>query len=142
MASDSLLPDQTVAHMMKSDYFSQWMGLEIEEMGPGYCRLRMKTRRDMLNGFGIVHGGVTFSMADSAFAFASNSHGRLSVSLNASITYPKSAKEGDILIAEAKELSLTYKTATYDIEVRNQQAEIIALFRGTVYRTSQKILDI
>lgn len=141
MASETL-HNQVLEHMMTSDYFSQWMGLEIEEIGPGYCRLHMRARKEMLNGFGIVHGGITFSMADSAFAFASNSRGRLSVSLNASITYPKSAKEGDLLVAEAKELSLNNKTASYDIEVRNQQGETIALFRGTVYRTSKHILDI
>lgn len=135
------LPQTILTHMMKHDHFSQWMGLEIEEIQAGYCRLHMTVRHEMLNGFGILHGGVTFSMADSAFAFASNSHGQLSVSLNASITYPKSAKEGDTLTAEATERNRSNKTATYDIEVRNQAAETIALFRGTVYRTSKSILD-
>ena len=134
-------PDQIVAHMMKTDAFSQWMGLDIKEVKSGYCRLQMKIRQEMLNGFGIVHGGLTFSVADSAFAFASNSHGRLSVSLTATISYPNSAKAGDILTAEAKEVSLNNKTATYDIEVRNQTDEIIALFRGTVYRTSRQVLN-
>ncbi|MGB3466477.1 MAG: hydroxyphenylacetyl-CoA thioesterase PaaI [Cyclobacteriaceae bacterium] len=128
--------------MMEHDHFSKWMGIELQEISEGYCRLKMTVQEDMLNGFGILHGGVTFSFADSAFAFASNSYGRLSVSLNASMTYSKSAKRADILIAEAKKITLGSRTATFDVEVTNESsAELIALFRGTVFRTEQQHLD-
>ncbi|MEO0898719.1 MAG: hydroxyphenylacetyl-CoA thioesterase PaaI [Bacteroidota bacterium] len=133
-------PMDNVQHMMKEDYFSQWLGIEVLEVKAGSCKLAMTVRREMLNGFGILHGGVSFSLADSAFAFASNSHGRLSVALNNSITYPKAAKEGDTIYAEAIELTLGYKTATYDVVIRNQQDEEIALFRGVVYRTSKTVI--
>ncbi len=124
--------------MMETDYFSQWLGIELIEIKEGQCVIAMTVRKEMLNGFGILHGGVTFSFADSAFAFASNSHNRLSVSLTASMTYSKPAKEGDIIVATATELSLTNKTATYDVLVSNKNTgETLSLFRGTVYRTSK-----
>lgn len=128
--------------MMERDHFSQWMGIELIDISEGFCRLRMTVKKEMLNGFGILHGGVSFALADSAFAFASNSYGRLSVSLNASMTYSKSAKESDILLAEAKKVTLGNRTATFDVEISNQSSgELIALFRGTVFRTEQKHLD-
>lgn len=128
--------------MMQKDHFSQWLNIQPKAIEEGYCHLEMTVRKEMLNGFSILHGGVTFAFADSAFAFASNSHGRLSVSLNASMTYSKSAKEGDTIIAEAKELTIGNKTATYDVFVTNKETkELIALFRGTVYRTSREVLN-
>ena len=128
--------------MTDRDHFSKWMGVELIEISEGYCKLRMTAREEMLNGFGILHGGVSFAFADSAFAFASNSHGRLSVSLNASMTYSKSGKEGDILVAEAKELTLGNRTGTYDVTVTNQTTtEVMALFRGTVFRTDKQHLE-
>lgn len=126
--------------MMKEDHFSQWLGVKLIKISAGYCQLQMTVRSEMLNGFGILHGGVSFSFADSAFAFASNSHGRLSVSQQASMTYAKPAKAGDVLIAEATQLNLGNKTATFDVKVyqKNTQ-ETIAFFRGSVYRTSKEI---
>ncbi|MEL7147741.1 MAG: hotdog fold thioesterase [Bacteroidota bacterium] len=128
--------------MMDQDYFSQWMGVELIEISEGYCKLQMIAKREMLNGFGILHGGISFAFADSALAFASNSHGRLSVSLNGTITYAKTGKEGDILIAEAKQLTISNRTGTYDVTVSNQTtSEVIALFRGTVFRTDKQHLE-
>ena len=136
-----MTPQTIVSHMMHRDYFSQWLGIEVLEVREGYCKLRMVCRHEMLNGFGIVHGGVTFSLADSAFAFASNSYGQLSVSLNATATYPKSAKEGDVLVAEATELTLSNKVATYDIVVKIEGSEeVVMLFRGTVFRTGRDVV--
>ncbi len=127
--------------MMESDHFSQWLGIDIEEVCSGYCRLRMTVRKDMLNGFSILHGGVTFALADSCFAFASNSYGQLSVSLQASISFPKSSKEGDVLVAESKELYLNSKSSSYDIEIRNQTTgETVGLFRGIAHRSSRPTL--
>ena len=95
----------------------------------------------MLNGYGILHGGIAFTFADSAFAFASNSYGRLAVSINGSMNYAKSAKEGDILIAEATALNVTHKTADFDVNVMNEKEEIYYFFRGTVYRSSKEIIE-
>lgn len=129
--------------MMAKDFFSQWMGVELSTISEGYCKLQMPVKKEMLNGFGILHGGVTFAFADSAFAFASNSYGKVSVSLNANMTYAKPAKEGDVLIAEAQKLSLTNRTGTFDVKVSNQTSqETIALFRGTVFRTEKEHIDI
>jgi acyl-CoA thioesterase len=116
------------------------LDIRLVEISDGKCVLEMTVRKEMLNGFAILHGGVTFAFADSAFAFASNSHNKLSVSLTASMTYSKPAKEGDIIVATAIELSLTNKTGTYDVVVSNKNnGETISLFRGTVYRTSREV---
>jgi len=134
----TLKPNQIVQKMMDNDAFSQWLGIEVEEIKEGYCRLTMTVRKEMLNGFHILHGGVTFALADSCFAFASNSRGQLSVSLQASISFPNTSKEGDVLIAESKELSLSRSSATFDIEIRNRQSnEVAGLFRGIAYRSSR-----
>ena len=99
----------------------------------------MQLRREMMNGFGIAHGGITFALADSAFAFACNSEGKITVALDVSISFPKSGKEGDTLIAEAKEINNTNKTGLYLIEVRNQHHEMVALFKGTCYKTEKPL---
>ena len=127
--------------MWEKDLFSQWMGLELIEAGKSACKLSYRVRKDMLNGFGIVHGGILFSASDSAFAFACNSHGRISVALDVSITFTKSALLGDLLFVEASELHLGNKTAVYDVKTTNRKGELIAVFKGTCYRTS-KDLDI
>jgi acyl-CoA thioesterase len=127
--------------MMETDYFSQWLGIQLLEISEGKCVLEMTVRKEMLNGFAILHGGVTFAFADSAFAFASNAYNKLSVSLTASMTYSKPAKEGDTIVATAIELSLTNKTATYDVVITNKNTgETVALFRGTVFRTSRLVI--
>ena len=96
----------------------------------------------MLNGFHIIHGGVVFSASDSAFAFACNSHGRLALALDVSITFTKAAKLGEVLTVEAKEVHLGNKTSVYDIVTKNEKGEIVAIFKGTAYRTSKDILEI
>lgn len=131
-------PKEIVAMMMEKDYFSQWMGLEIMDLGPGYCTLRMSVTRDMLNGFAILHGGVSYAMADSALAFASNSHGIKAVSTSVNMSYPAPAKEGDILTAVARELSLTRSTGIYDITVSNTDGKDVGLMRGSVFRTGKE----
>ena len=131
-----------VAFMMENDAFSQWLGIEILEVKSGYCRLRMKVRPDMLNGFGIAHGGICFSLADTCLAFAANTHGKLSLSLKADISWPISAREGEWLEAESRELVLTDKSATYDVEIRKEgEKEIKALFRGLVHRTGKAVIE-
>ena len=124
--------------MYKKDDFSQWLGIERLEEGPGYSKVRMTIRKEMTNGFDIAHGGITFSFADSAFAFASNSRGIHAVSIETSISHTKSLKIGDVITAEAIEKNLTRKTGIYNVEVKNQDNEIVALFKGTVYRTGKE----
>ncbi|MBK7869847.1 MAG: hotdog fold thioesterase [Saprospiraceae bacterium] len=128
---------QVVNQMFESDFFSQWLGIERLEDNAGKSVLRMTIRREMLNGFGIVHGGVTYSFADSALAFASNSHGRKAVSIETSISHIESLREGDIITAYAEEESLGNKIAVYRVVVKNQHDQTVALFKGTVYRTSK-----
>ena len=126
--------------MMEKDYCSQWLGITPIFLKEGHCKVKMTVKKVMLNGHGILHGGIAFTFADSAFAFASNSYGRISVSINGSMIYSKSAKEGEVLFAEAKALNVTYKTADFDVNVMNEAGEIYYYFRGTVYRTSKEIL--
>ncbi|MCC7332085.1 MAG: hydroxyphenylacetyl-CoA thioesterase PaaI [Flavobacteriales bacterium] len=129
---------QIIDRMLESDAFSNWMGIEVLESGKGHCKLKMLVRPEMCNGFGIAHGGITFSFADSALAFASNTHGKKCVALDCSISFPNAVKVGETIFAEAKEESLTNKTGIYLIKVTNQNNDTVALFKGTVYRTSKE----
>lgn len=135
------IPEQVLARMWSKDAFSQWMGLEITSVGEGACALKFRVRPEMLNGFDIIHGGVLFSASDSAFAFACNSHGRIAVALDVSITFTRAAKAGDMLFVEAKELHLGYKTSVYEIKTLNEAGELVALFKGTAYRTSRNVFE-
>lgn len=123
--------------MLANDAFSKWLGVDVADIGPGFCRLRMVVRAEMLNGFGIAHGGITYALADSAFAFASNSHGRKAVSIDTGIAHLQPLKEGQQITAEAKEVSLSNKIGLYHVEVFCDQNQHIASFKGTVYRTSR-----
>ena len=127
-----------IDQMYNNDAFSQWLGIERLEEKEGYAKIRMIIRPEMTNGFNVAHGGITFSFADSAFAFASNSRGRHAVSIETSISHTKAVYIDDTLIAEAIEEHLSYKTAIYKVIVTNQNKEIVALFKGTVYRKSQE----
>ena len=132
-------PKEIFETMYQSDYFSQWLGVELVAIGQGFCTLKMAVRRDMLNGFSVLHGGVSFSLADSAFAFASNSHGRVSVSIETNISHTKSVKEGDVLTATANELNLSSRLGIYEVVISNQHQQTVALFKGTVFRTEKEI---
>ncbi|HEX9511943.1 MAG TPA: hydroxyphenylacetyl-CoA thioesterase PaaI [Puia sp.] len=135
----NLSPEQVLATMLKQDHFTHWLGLEIDEISIGYCKLHYSIREDMLNGFENVHGGILFSAADSAFAFACNSHGRITVALDVSITFTRPVKKGDKLTVEAKEVYLGNKTGVYDIRTTNEEGKLVALFKGTAYRTSRMV---
>lgn len=136
----SSIHQQVVSHMMENDYFSQWMGVEVLEIKEGYSKIRMAIRKEMANGFGIVHGGLPFSLADSAFAFACNNRNNLSVALDVTITFTKSVHVGDILTAEAKEVHNGRSTGVYLITVTNQKNETVALFKGTCFRTGKTLI--
>lgn len=127
-----------VDKMYNGDAFSQWLGIERLEEKAGYCKLRMTVREEMTNGFKIAHGGITYSLADSALAFASNGYGRQAVSIETSISHTKPVFIDDVITAEAVELNLTNATAIYDIKITNQKGEVVALFKGTVYRTKRE----
>ena len=139
MKETGMTPGAITAWMMEKDRFSQWLGLEIEEVGPGYCRLHYRVTDQMVNGFEQVHGGILFSAADSAFAFACNSHGDITVALDVSISFTRPARSGDLLFVEAKEVYLGNKTGVYDIRTTNTAGELVALFKGTAYRTSRPV---
>ena len=139
MNEKDILANKVVSKMLDTDYFSQWMGIEVLEIREGYSRIQMTVRKEMMNGFGIAHGGISFAFADSAFAFACNSDGKITLALDVSISFPNSAKEGDILIAEAKQLNKTRRTGLYLIEITNQRKELIAVFKGTCYKTEKNL---
>jgi len=123
--------------MFEGDAFSKWLGIEVVAVKEGFCELNLTVREEMTNGFKIAHGGITYSLADSALAFASNSHGRKSVSVETSISHTKQCLVGDVLTAKAIEKSISHKIAIYEITITNQKDETVALFKGTVYRTSK-----
>ena len=116
--------------MYAQDRASQAMGMRIEHMAAGCSRVSMTVRADMLNGVGTCHGGFIFTLADSAFAFACNSHNELTVAAGCSIEFLLPGKEGDVLAAEAAEQTRSGRTGIYDVVVRNQRDETVAVFRG------------
>ena len=130
--------EQVVDGMLAKDEFSRWLGVDVLQLRPAYCVCRMLVRPEMLNGFGVAHGGIVFSLADSAFAFACNAQGRIAMSIENSITYPASVQAGDLLTAVAEEESATNRLGFFRVQVTNQRDETVALFRGTVYKTSQE----
>lgn len=131
---------EVVAHMMKNDLFSQWLGVEVLEVREGYSRIKMTVREEMINGFGIVHGGIAFSLADSAFAFACNNRNVLSVALDTAINFLKPVHVGDMLTAEAKEIHNGKSTGLYHISISNQKDHVVAIFKGTCFRTDKKLV--
>lgn len=141
MTEKDILAKKVVDRMMETDHFSNWLGVKILDVKEHYSKIEMTLRKEMLNGFGIAHGGITFAFADSAFAFACNSDGKVTVALDVSISFPKAGKEGDMLTAEAKLVNKTNRTGLYLIEVKNQRDELVALFKGTCYKTEKSLLQ-
>ncbi|WEK37134.1 MAG: hydroxyphenylacetyl-CoA thioesterase PaaI [Candidatus Pseudobacter hemicellulosilyticus] len=134
------LAQQVVSKMMQDDQFSRWLGIEVLEVREGYSRIRMTLRAEMLNGFGIIHGGICFSLADSAFAFACNNRNNLSVALDTSINFTKATQPGEVLTAEAKELHNGRSTGLYLITITNQEDKQVAVFKGTCFRTGKTLI--
>jgi acyl-CoA thioesterase len=126
-----------VGKMMECDMFSQWLGIEVLLTEKGYSKLRMIIRPDMVNGFGIAHGGIAYSLADSALAFAANGHGRIAVSTQTGISHFEQLKPGEVIIAEAKESHLGNKIAHYTVLLTNNSGSLVASFTGSVFRTSK-----
>jgi acyl-CoA thioesterase len=132
------LARKVVEKMITGDAFSQWLGIEILEITKGYCKLKMIVRKEMTNGFDIAHGGISYSLADSALAFAANSDGIQSLSVETSIAHTKKVMSGDTLIAETQEVSKNDKSAIYNINITNQDNIEVAHFQGKVYRTKRE----
>jgi acyl-CoA thioesterase len=140
MAQD-VLANEVVNLMTGNDAFSKWMGVEILEIREGYSKLQMKIRQEMMNSFGIVHGGIPFSLADTTFALACNNRNNLSVALDCAITFSKAINLGDTLIAEAKEIHNGRSTGVYLVTLTNQDQQQVALFKGTCFRTGKKLIE-
>lgn len=135
------LSKKVVNKMITGDAFSQWLGIKIIKINEGNCTLEMTVRDEMTNGFNIAHGGIAYSLADSALAFAANSYGIQSMSIETSISHTKKVESGDVLKATTKEINKSNKTAIYYITITNQNDIEVAHFKGTVYRTDRKWFD-
>ena len=134
-------PIKVVDHMMANDMFSQWLGIIVIEIKEGYSKIKMTVRPEMINGLGIVHGGIAFSFADTAFAFACNNRNNVSVALDTSINFIKPIHVADVLIAETTEVHNGRSTGLYQIKITNQKEQVVAIFKGTCFRTNKKLLE-
>ncbi len=134
------LANKVVEKMMQDDLFSQWMKINIIEIREGYSKIEMELREEMINGFNVIHGGIIFSFADSAFAFACNNRNNLSMALDVSISFNKASKPGDRLIAESKEIHNGQSTGLYIITILNQNNDHVALFKGTCFHTGKSLI--
>ncbi len=127
--------------LLERDSASRALGLELAEIGPGQARMTMRVREDMLNGHQICHGGYIFLLADTAFAFACNSHNHNTVGAGCSIEYLAPGRLGDLLTAHAQEQTLSGKTGVYDVKVTNQEGRTLALLRGKSHRIGGLIAE-
>jgi acyl-CoA thioesterase len=132
------LASKVVEKMINGDAFSNWLGIEILEITNSFCRLKLKVREEMTNGFKIAHGGITYSLADSCLAFAANADGLQAISIETSISHTKKVTSGDTLTASSKQVYKSSKTALYYITIINQNNKEVAHFKGTVFRTEKE----
>jgi acyl-CoA thioesterase len=130
-----------VEEMMLQDAFSQWLGIRVVMVQPGSCQLQMQVTPGMCNGFGIAHGGIAFALCDSGSSFAVNAYGRKSMSVDNNINQCKAIQMGDVLNCYVKEVSLGKKLGIYSAEVVNQEETLVAVFRGTYYRSDKRWFD-
>ena len=126
-------PDKIIEKMLKKDAFSNWLGLKVDELHEGYCACSCIVKEEMLNGFSIAHGGIAYSLADTTLAFAANSYGKQSFSIETSISHLQKVNANDGLIARSKEIHRGKKTGVYHVHVYNQNENLVAIFKGTVY---------
>ncbi len=126
-----------VETMMETDAFSKWLGIELVVIEEGYAKIKLTVRDEMVNGFGIAHGGISYSLADSALAFAGNSRGLVAVSTNTAISHLVEVKPGDVLTATTEEHNKGEKLAHYHVKISNQNEENVAVFSGSIYRTTK-----
>lgn len=124
--------------MYDNDAFSKWLGIQLVDIQKGYAKVKMTIRSEMTNGFKIAHGGISYSLADSAFAFASNSWGEQAVSIETSISHTRLVEVGDVLTAETHLENRSKRLAIYTVKVTNQDEKVVALFKGTVFHTGKE----
>ena len=129
---------QIVQKMMNGDHFSQWLGIKVTQLEAGSCTLTMSVTEEMVNGFTIAHGGISYSLSDSALAFASNSYGYKCVSIETSISHTRPVKIGDKLTANCQELNRGRTIGVYQVTVQNQHHKTVALFKGTVHISKEE----
>lgn len=141
LSKQDTLAKIVVDKMMQDDLFSQWLGIQVLEIKEGYSKIKMTVRKEMVNGLGIVHGGIAFSLADSGFAFACNSRNVLSVALDTSVNFIKIVQVDDVLTAEAKELHNGKSTGLYHVEIKNHKGDLVAQFKGLCYRTDKELIS-
>ena len=139
-ATPQQIADATREAMLKDDHATKSLGIRIEAVGPGSCTASMTVRQDMLNGHAICHGGLITTLADSAFAFACNAYNEVTVASGFDVNLLAAARLGDVLTAQAVEVSKAGRTGVYDVTVRNQRGEAIAAFRGRSYTMKGKPL--
>lgn len=142
MPTPQMSPLETANQILLQDAFSQWLGISFVEIRENYCLIEMAIREEMINGLKTVHGGVTFSFAESALAYACLNTGEAAVALNCVIHFTKAVKWGDRIRAESILIADTKKTAIYDISITNQHQERVASFRGTVYKLNKKVTEL
>jgi len=130
--------EKDLKRFFKRDRFAEFLGIELLETSEGYAKSRMQISKEHLNGIGTVHGGAIFTLADFTFAVASNSHGKVTVAINADISFMNAAKEG-ALIAEAREISRNHKLGTYTVEIKNDNGKLVAIFQGLAYIKKKEI---
>jgi acyl-CoA thioesterase len=126
--------------MYARDHAAQALGITVEAIGPGFARCRMQVRDDMVQGHATCHGGLIFTLADTAFAYACNAYDRVTVALGAEIAFLAPARAGDVLVSSARERSRSGRTGIYDVEVANAEGKLVALFRGTSYETRGAVI--
>ena len=132
--TDQFVAEACSAAMHERDYAAQALGIQLTQIRPGRARMTMTVRKDMVNGHDICHGGMIFTLADTAFAHACNSRNQVTVASGCMIDFVAPARLDDVLTAEAEERALSGRTGVYDITVTNQRRDLIALFRGNSYR--------
>ena len=141
MTENNTLAKKVVEKMMEDDLFSKWLQIEIIEVTEGHSKIKMELRNEMINGFNVIHGGIIFALADSAFAFACNTRNNLSMALDCSISFNKASIPGDVLVAEAREIHNGQSTGLYIITIINQKHnDHVALFKGTCFRTGKTLI--
>lgn len=136
----STTPKDVVEYMLTEDAFSRWLGIRLLEVREGYAKTEMTVRPEMMNGLGVAHGGIAFSLADSTFAFACNNRNKLSLALDTSINFVKPVMTGDVLTAEAKEIHSGKSTGLYQVSITNQHEKTVAIFKGVCFRTEREVV--
>lgn len=131
-------PKEIFEKMYAQDAFSQWLGIECISSGENYCKLSMKVKADMLNGFDIVHGGILFALADSALAFAANSRGFIELTVEAGIHFHEPSKLGQTLFAEAKSIAKSKKHQIFEVLICDESGQLKGSFKGTAYQSSRR----